>query len=235
MELRTPVTPRIPRQGPPSRPRTRIRTHTGTGTGTGTGTRTRAPRRPLLVAGVVLALAAAFAAAWTGWSWYGAAHDGDRAFARTRDAALAAGEQAVQNMNTLDHNDLAHGLSVWESSTTGDLHTQLVQGRADFERQVQQAQTVSTAKVLSGAVTELDARTGRASVMVALRITVQAPKSAPSVKESRLLGELTRTASGWKLSALGQAPLGDSAASTGSATASATPSPTPASPPSAGR
>ncbi|MEV6010259.1 hypothetical protein AB0M29_26015 [Streptomyces sp. NPDC051976] len=173
----------------------------------------RAPRHPLLAVALALAVAAAVAAALTGWSWYGAAHDDDAAFARTRDTVLAAGEQAVQNMNTLDHGDLDHGLDIWESSTTGDLHTQLVQGRADFEKQVAQAQTVSTAKVLSGAVTELDTRTGRASVMIALRITVVAPSAKPAVKESRMLGELTRTSTGWKLSALGQAPMGDSAAS----------------------
>ena len=175
----------------------------------------RAAGRPLLAVAAVLALVAAVAAAWTGWSWYGAAHDGDAAFARARDTALAAGEQAVQNMNTLDHDDLAHGLDVWEGSTTGDLHSQLVQGRDDFVKQVQLAQTDSTAKVLSGAVTELDTRAGKASVMVALQITVQAPKSKPSVKESRLLGELTRTPAGWKLSALGQAPMGDSSSSAG--------------------
>lgn len=168
-------------------------------------------RRPLLAVAVTLAVAAAVAAVWTGTAWYAAAHDDDAAFARTRDAVLAAGEQAVQNMNTLDHSDLDHGMDVWESSTTGDLHSQLVQGRADFEKQVRQAQTVTTARVLSGAVTELDTRTGKASVMVALRITVQAPKSKPSVKESRMLGELTRTPDGWKLSELGQAPMGDSA------------------------
>jgi Mce-associated membrane protein len=171
---------------------------------------------PLLLAALALVLAAAVAAGVTGWSWYGAAHDGDAAFARTRDTVLAAGEQAAQNMNTLDHADLDHGLDVWEASTTGDLHTQLVQGRADFEKQVRQAQTVSTAKVLSGAVTELDTRTGKAGVMIALQITVRAPKAQPSVKESRLLGELTRTPAGWKLSALGQAPLGDDAAATDS-------------------
>jgi Mce-associated membrane protein len=166
--------------------------------------------------------AAAVAAAWTGWDWYSAAHDDDAAFARTRDTVLAAGEQAVQNMNTLDHAHLAQGLDVWEASTTGDLHTQLVQGRADFEKQVRQAQTVSTAKVLSGAVTELDDRTGRAGVMVALRITVQAPKAKPAVKESRLLGELTRTSAGWKLSELGQAPMGDSAPATSAPAATPT-------------
>ncbi|SEO26056.1 Mce-associated membrane protein [Actinacidiphila rubida] len=180
-------------------------------------------RRPVLLVAAVLALAAAVAAALTGWSWYGAAHDGSASFAKARDSVLAAGEQAVQNMNTLDHNDLGHGLDAWEASTTGDLHTQLVQGRADFEKQVQLAQTDSTAKVLSGAVTELDTRAGKASVMVALQITVTAPKAKPSVKESRLVGELTRTASGWKLSALGQAPMGDGSTGDGS-TAGAAPS-----------
>jgi Mce-associated membrane protein len=166
---------------------------------------------PLVLAALALVVAAAVAAAWGGWAWYSAAHDDDAAFARARDTVLAAGEQAVQNMNTLDHGDVDHGLDVWESSTTGELHSQLVQGRADFVKEVRQAQTVSTAKVLSGAVTELDTRAGKAGVMVALRITVRAPKGGPSVKESRMLGELTRTPAGWKLSALGQAPLGDSA------------------------
>ncbi|WP_280716814.1 hypothetical protein [Kitasatospora sp. MAP5-34] len=161
---------------------------------------------------VGLVVLAAVFAVWSGWSWYRAAHDDSAAYARARDQVLAAGEQAVQNMNTLDHADLTHGLDLWEASTTGDLHTQLVQGRADFEKQVQQAQTVTTARVLSGAVTELDDRAGRASVMIALRISVQAPQSAPAAKESRMLGELTRTPDGWKLSALGQAPMGDSAA-----------------------
>lgn len=181
-------------------------------------------KRPLLAVALALAVAAAVAAALAGWSWYGAAHDDDTAFARTRDTVLAAGEQAVQNLNTLDHDDLDHGLDIWESSTTGDLHTQLAQGRDDFVKQVRQARTTSTAKVLSGAVTELDTRTGKAGVMVALRITVQAPGSKPAVKESRMLGELTRTPDGWKLSALGQAPTGDSAPA--AAPAATTPQPT---------
>ncbi|MER5635398.1 hypothetical protein ABT095_00380 [Kitasatospora sp. NPDC002227] len=168
---------------------------------------------PVLTAALALVVVAAVAAIFTGWSWYAAAHDDTAAYARARDQALAAAEQAVQNMNTLDHADLARGLDLWEASTTGDLHSQLVQGRADFSKQVAQAQTVSTAKVLAGAVTELDERAGRAAVLVALRITVQAPKQQPATKESRMLGELTRTATGWKLSALGQAPMGSAAGS----------------------
>ncbi|WP_239142299.1 hypothetical protein [Streptomyces sp. SID8016] len=168
-------------------------------------------KNPLLLAALVLALCAAGAAGWGGWQRYQAANDDSASFAQARDDALAAGEQAVQNMNTLDHKTLEQGLDSWEQSTTGDLHRQLVDGRDAFARQITEAKTVSTAKVLSGAVTELDERAGRAGVMVALRVTVTAPEGEPAVKESRLIGSLTRTSEGWKLSALGQAPVGATA------------------------
>ncbi|MFF8914373.1 hypothetical protein ACF08M_13890 [Streptomyces sp. NPDC015032] len=160
---------------------------------------------------IVLTLAAAVAAGWGGVSRYDAAHDEAAVYAQARDDALAAGQQAVQNMNTLDHRKLENGLDSWENSTTGELHKQLVDGRDAFVKQIQQAKTVSTAQVLSGAVTELDNRAGRAGVMVALRVTVTAPKGKPAVKESRMLGQLTRTFEGWKLNALGQAPVGNTA------------------------
>lgn len=182
-------------------------------------------RRPSRTAatGLAAALACAFAV-WTGGSWYAVAHDERAAFARTRDEVLQAGEQGVQNMNTLDHGDLAHGLDLWEESATGDLLKELKDSRKQFERQVESAGTTTTAKVVSGAVTELDERAGRARVMVAIRITVVAADHASSTKDSRMLGELTRTPAGWKLSRLGQAPVGDAAGP--SATPSAGP-PTP--------
>jgi Mce-associated membrane protein len=172
----------------------------------------RTTRNPLLAAALALTVAATGFAGWGSWSWYTAAHDDSAAYAKQRDEALAAGEQAVQNMNTLDHRDLKRGLDTWEESATGELRKQLTDGRGEFEKQIQQAKTVTSAKVLSGAVTELDDRAGRASVMVALRITVTAPKGKPAQKESRMLGELTHTPDGWKLSALGQAPVGNAAA-----------------------
>ncbi|MFJ9682334.1 nuclear transport factor 2 family protein [Streptomyces sp. NPDC101194] len=173
--------------------------------------RVRMTSNPLVAVAIVLTVAAAGAAGWGAVARYDAAHDESAAYVRARDDALAAGEQAVQNMNTLDHRKLAKGLDSWEDSTTGDLHKQLVDGRDAFVKQIEQAKTVSTAQVLSGAVTELDDRAGRAGVMVALRVTVTAPKGKPAVKESRMLGQLTRTSEGWKLSALGQAPVGNTA------------------------
>ncbi|KOV32134.1 nuclear transport factor 2 family protein [Streptomyces sp. XY152] len=164
--------------------------------------------RPLPSLVVALTLAAGGFAAWAGQDWYGAAHDDRAAYAAQRDKALAAGEQAVQNLNTLDHRDLNQGLDLWESSTTGELHDQLKSGRAEFADQVRAAKTVTTARVLSGAVAELDDRAGRARVLIALRVTVRASDGAKTDKDSRMLGELTRTGGRWKLSALGQAPVG---------------------------
>ncbi|MET9494631.1 nuclear transport factor 2 family protein [Streptomyces sp. NPDC006552] len=167
--------------------------------------------QPLLAAALALTLLAGGVAAWAGWSWYAAAHDDSAGYAAARDDALEAGEQAVQNLSTLDHRRLGAGLDLWESSTTGDLHSQLVKGRGEFTQQVQSAKTISTAKVLSGAVTELDERAGRARVMVALRVTVRASGQQATDKDSRMLGELTRTDGHWKLSALGQAQVGSTA------------------------
>ncbi|MEU6477720.1 nuclear transport factor 2 family protein [Streptomyces sp. NPDC047017] len=164
--------------------------------------------RALPAVALALALIAGVFAAWTGWGWYAAAHDDSAAYAVQRDAVLSVGEQAVQNLNTLDHRDLDRGLDLWESSTTGDLHDQLVSGRKEFTTQVQAAKTVTTARVLSGAVTELDDRAGRARVLVALRVTVKAATGAGTDKDSRMIGELTRTGGRWKLSALAQAPVG---------------------------
>lgn len=175
--------------------------------------RRRLPRisDPVLLVATVLVVGAGACAAYFGWSWYRAAHDDALAYSRARDAVLRAGEQGVQNMNTLDYRRVDQGLTAWEDSSTGDLHQELVQGRAQFTSQVQLAKTVTTAKILDGAVTELDDRTGKAGLIVAVQITVTPPTGTPTTKQSRMRAQLTRTPSGWKLSALGQAPVGTTA------------------------
>jgi Mce-associated membrane protein len=165
----------------------------------------------VVLVAIALAVVAAACAAYFGWSWYRAAHDDALAYSRHRDAVLRAAEQGVQNLNTLDYRKVDQGLASWEESSTGDLHQQLVQGRAQFTAQVQLAKTVTTAKILDGAVTELDDRTGKASAIVAVQVTVTPPTGSPTTKPSRMRAQLTRTAAGWKLSALGQAPVGTTA------------------------
>jgi Mce-associated membrane protein len=171
--------------------------------------------QPLVATALVLAVLAAVFAAWSGWSWYGAAHSGRSQAAQVRDQVLQAGEQAVQNFNTLDYRSVAAGLALWEQSSTGPLHAEITAGRAQFERQIRQTKTITTARILDGALTALNAQAGTASIIVAVQITVTPAHGSPAINQSRLAGILARTASGWKLSALGQVPVGAAAPASG--------------------
>lgn len=168
-------------------------------------------RDPLLAAAGVLLAAAVVFAAWSGWSWLSAPRVS--ADAQVRDQALQAGEQAVLNFNTLDYRTVGQGLKLWEQSSTGSLHNEVVAGQASFEQQIEQAKTITTARILDGALTGFNVRSGTASVIVALQVTVTPARGQAATKQSRLAGELTQTPSGWKLSSLGQVPVG--AAATG--------------------
>jgi Mce-associated membrane protein len=152
-------------------------------------------------------LAAGFAA-WSAWAWQNAAQPGTAGTAFVRDQALQAGEQAVLNFNTLDYRNVGQGLKLWEQSSTGTLHSQIAAGAAQFEQAIRRARTITTAKVLDAALTSLDTRARTATIIAAVQLTVTPAHGTPNVKQSRLEGRLTRTAAGWKLSALSQAPVG---------------------------
>ena len=96
-----------------------------------------------------------------------------------------------------------------------ELHAEISTGRAQFERQIKQTKTITTARILDGALTALNPRAGTASIIVAVQITVTPASGPPVTKQSRLAGTLTKTSSGWKLSALGQVPVGAAASASG--------------------
>jgi Mce-associated membrane protein len=168
-------------------------------------------RDPVLAVAAVLAAAAVIFAAQSGWAWYSAARAGTPALAKTRDQVLQAGEQEVQNFNTLDYRHVSAGLNLWERSSAGQLLAEVVAARTQFEQQVEQAKTITTAKILDAALVTLDVRAGTASIIAAVQLDVIPSQGAPVSKQTRLVGQLTRTASGWKLTALGQAPVGSAA------------------------
>lgn len=161
------------------------------------------PRNLPLTAALTLAVAAAACAGWFGWSWHSAAHSSALADARARDVVLADGEQAVLNFNTLDYHQASTGLKLWLDSSTGSLHSQLSTSLQQEVKLVQGKKTVTTAKILDAAVTALDTSAGTASVMVAVDVTVTPAKGSPFSERQSEVGQLTRTAAGWKLSALG--------------------------------
>jgi Mce-associated membrane protein len=184
----------------------------------------------LLAVTSVLAAASVLCAAWFGWSWYSAAHSGSLSYARTRDAVLASAQQAVLNFNTLDYRSPAPGLRLWLASSTGSLHTQISQNLQQEISLVKQRKTITTARVLDIAVTQLDVNAGTATVMAAVNVTVTGT-GQPFTEHESELGSLTRTASGWKLSALGY-PQGASGATPSVPSASAPPSHSPSPTPS---
>jgi Mce-associated membrane protein len=164
---------------------------------------------PLVASAAALVLIAAAFAGWSGWSWYSAAHSGgDTALSGVRDQALQDGEQAIQNFNTLDYRNVAQWISLWEQSSAGTLRSEIVAGRAAFESEVRQARTDTSARILDGALTALNARAGTATIITAVQLTVVPATGSPAVKQERLAGQLVRTRSGWKLSSLGQVPVG---------------------------
>jgi Mce-associated membrane protein len=168
-------------------------------------------RDPLLVTASVVLLAAIVLAAWAGSSWLSAPRAS--AAAQSRDQALRAGEQDILNFNTLDYRTVAQGLRLWAQSSTGPLHGQILSGRASFEQQIKQAQTVTTARILDGALTALNLHAGTAKIIVALQLTVTPAHGSANTKQSRLAGQLTLTSAGWKLSALSQVPVAAAASS----------------------
>jgi Mce-associated membrane protein len=163
-------------------------------------------RDPLLMTAAALSAVALVFAAWAGWSWLTAPRA--PAAASVRDSALREGEQAVLNFNTLDYRTVNQGLSLWEQSSTGALHSQIASGRSAFAQEIRQAKSVTTAKILDAALTSLNVSKGSASIIVAIQITVTPAKGSASTKQSRQEGVLTRTSSGWKLSSLEQVPVG---------------------------
>lgn len=171
---------------------------------------------PLLITAVAAVLVAAVCAAWFGWSWASAAGSGSLGYSRTRDQALRDGEQAVQNLNTLDYRTVAAGLAVWQQSSTGTLHTDLVQAQQQYEQVIKQQKTVTSAKVLDGALTRLDTQAGTATIMAAVQLTVVPSSGKPVTKLEREEGTLTRTGSGWKLSDLTYPAVGSASPGTAS-------------------
>jgi Mce-associated membrane protein len=128
--------------------------------------------------------------------------DDDLAFTRARDEVLAAARHAVPVMNTLDHRTLDEDLAAWAEVTTGALHDEISNLSEDHKRTLRDAKAVTTGKVRSSAVTELDDRSGTATVLAAVEKTQTTGEGEPTVSYLRVRAELSRTDQGWKLSNL---------------------------------
>lgn len=180
------------------------------------------PLRTATVAVAVLAVLAVAVAGWFGVSWYRAAHDEPLARGMDRDAVLQDAQQATINLNTLDYRRVQDGLTLWEQSATGSLLDEVRANRVTYARAITDSRTTTTARVLDGAVAELDERAGIARVLVGVDVTSHREPGDASCVRRRMQLEMRRAGTVWKVDKL--APVGAAHPVPGACPA-ATPSP----------
>ncbi len=166
-------------------------------------------RLPVVALSVSIALvvAAAVVAGVFGFAWFNAANDDGIEYSSKRDEVDRVARAAIVTMNTLDYRKLDAGLASWADATTGPLHDEIEGLAPDKKKQLTDAKPVTSAKITSSAVKELDDRGGKATVIAAIEKTVQTADGKPQQSYQRISASLTRTEKdGWKLDNLGPVP-----------------------------
>ena len=168
----------------------------------------RSSQLPVVVLSVSIALvvAAAVVAGWFGVAWFNASNNEDLGFSGKRDEVDRVARAAIVTMNTLDYRKLDEGLANWADATTGPLHDEITGLTADKKKQLKDAKPITSAKITSSAVKELEDRGGKATVIAAIEKTVQTGNGKAQPSYQRIQATLTRTADGWKLENLGPVP-----------------------------
>ena len=163
-----------------------------------------APPNFAVLGGVLLVVVAAFFAVWFGVSWAASASDDTLSRAKTRDEVDRIARQAIITFHTLDYHKVDEGLDNWQNASTGALRDEVVGRRASAKQAIQDAKTVTSANVLSLAVTELNRDEGKATVIAAVEVAVTPEGKPVEKKYMRIQGVLERAGDGWKLSGIGQ-------------------------------
>lgn len=139
------------------------------------------------------------------WWWWEAAHDDQLAAAQDRDAALIAGTEGVETINTLDYRDPDADLAAWEDVTTGQFQDGIA-SITDSQRQLLvDEKKIATAEVVDAAVLSMDG--DEATVVTAVEITVvddAAPDSEPTLKRNRFSAQMKLVEGEWKINNLQQ-------------------------------
>jgi Mce-associated membrane protein len=148
----------------------------------------------------VLAVLSLAAAGVTGWFWWDAAHSPAAELAAERDSVLADGLRHAVELNTMDYRN--PDFDRWRNAATGPLLDRLTRNLESDRQSVATNKTVSSARIVTAAVTSLNSHTGSANMIAAVEISLAQGDAAPAAKVSRLDLDLSRTDAGWKVSAL---------------------------------
>jgi Mce-associated membrane protein len=147
----------------------------------------------------ISAAVAVLAAAWSGWSWWQAAHDEGLARGRTRDAVLTAASTELVTLGTIDYHRGAADVDRWIAATTGQYGKDL---SGDRQLQIDRAastKTVSTASLVQAAVTDLDPSAGTARLIAVLDVRVSTGGGPAAAKQARWSVDFVRAGEEWKV------------------------------------
>jgi Mce-associated membrane protein len=158
----------------------------------------------IVLGGVALVVVAALGAIWFGVSWASSANDETLSRAKTRDEVDRVARQAIITFHTLDYHKVDEGLDNWQNASSGALRDEVVGRRASAKQAILDAKTMTSANVLSLAVTELNRDEGKATVIAAVDVAVTPEGKPVEHKYMRIQGVLERAGDGWKLSGIGQ-------------------------------
>lgn len=160
------------------------------------------PRSRAWAAGwAALAVTAAFAI-WAGASYWQAAASAPVTLGQARDQVLAAAQQEIADLNTVQPSRIAAWQARWLADTTGREHTRVQQTNPAAQAQIGKVKTSAQGTVTDAAVTRLNDQAGTAQVIATVRVRQTAPSGASDTVSNRYLAGLTRTATGWKISSL---------------------------------
>ncbi|WP_407565456.1 hypothetical protein [Streptomyces sp. 184] len=160
-----------------------------------------APHPRTLAAALVVALVLAFAG-FSAWRYAAAATRDDLDFGRERDRVLAASQEHVGTLNSIDGADPEAGLARWLDATTGPLHEDLRRSQAASADAFERSGVTARATVTDAAVTELDTRAGTAKALATLRVETRGGADGVRTDRKRFEAGLERTADGWKIASL---------------------------------
>jgi Mce-associated membrane protein len=169
--------------------------------------------------GALRSRATGWAAAWTvaavvcglgAWSYADAGGDDALSYGKARDAALADGQRDIARLNTVDIAHADRDLGQWLAVTTGPLHDRMAGTHTADAATLKQSGTSTRGTVTDAAVTELDTRAGTAKLIATVQVQVTPASGAATTDRKRFEAGLSRTADGWKLTALTAVPVGAS-------------------------
>ncbi|MEU9760410.1 hypothetical protein AB0D98_11740 [Streptomyces sp. NPDC047987] len=163
------------------------------------------------VTGWAAVLVAALVCAMGGWSYARARGDDTLAYAKSRDAALAAGRHHLARLNSLDGRNarsVDDGLRLWLDASTGPLYDQLARTRKKDASDLSRSGGTARGTVTDAALTALDERTGTAALIATVDVRITPRTGRPGTERKRFEATLVRTGDGWKVKALAAIPAG---------------------------